>query len=272
MINGALFRKTLRDSAAMIVVVVAAVAAFQILFVWAMEQLGPDVVELWQRLRFMRGLFKSMFGVDIAEHVSWISLLAVGLSHPFVFAACWASVLTVVTRTLTSEVDQGTADLLLALPIRRVDVYTTVAIPVLLINAAICLAAWLGIAMASRIVEGPEPIPLGGFGIACVNLFALQTAIAGLTALVSSLVNRRALALSFTLAILLASFVLNFLEAFLDFAQRLSFLGVLSYFRPVDPVRTGEWPWSSIAALLAFGVACWIAGGFFYARKDIPAR
>ena len=70
-------------------------------------------------------------------------------------------------------------------------------------------------------------------------------------------------------AILLASFLLNFLGPFWSVAKRLSFLGLLDYYRPLIILRDGTVPWNNLAVLLSVACVLWIAAGVIFSRRDI---
>jgi putative exporter of polyketide antibiotics len=70
--------------------------------------------------------------------------------------------------------------------------------------------------------------------------------------------------------LLLCSVVLNFVEPFIEFIKHIRFLGLLNYFRPVDVVRTGQWPISSMLVLVGLAAICWTIGLITFSRRDIP--
>ncbi len=69
--------------------------------------------------------------------------------------------------------------------------------------------------------------------------------------------------------VLLASFLLNFLAQFWSPADRLSFLSLLNYYQPLAVLRAGGDAVADMAILLAFASATWVAGGIWFARRDI---
>ena len=78
--------------------------------------------------------------------------------------------------------------------------------------------------------------------------------------LCSALCDRRGRAIGIVFGILVASMILNFLAPNAAWADRVSFLGVLDYYRPVDMLTTGAVPVRNILTLLAVAVVTWTAG------------
>ena len=87
--------------------------------------------------------------------------------------------------------------------------------------------------------------------------------------LVSACSNRRGVALTIVFVVLLTSFLLNFLAQFWDVADRVSFLSVMYYYRPLFILRDGTIPWGDIAVLLSVTVALWIGAGLGFGGRDV---
>jgi hypothetical protein len=94
--------------------------------------------------------------------------------------------------------------------------------------------------------------------------------VGGLAFLVSAVSDRRGRAIAVIFAILLASFLLNFLAQLWRPAEMVSFLSLLSYHKPLIVMRSGgAWPLGDMTVLFGFAVATWLAGGIWFARRDI---
>ena len=69
---------------------------------------------------------------------------------------------------------------------------------------------------------------------------------------------------------LLASFLLNFLAQFQDWAKLISrWLSVMEYYRPAIIIQTGVFPWFDILALITISVLMWIASGLVFRNRSI---
>ena len=268
--NRALVVKSFRDARGLIAAALVAVVLFEILFVLAMQKIAPELVGFMNRFEFLRRIFQVLVSLDLSAAASPTSLVSLGLLHPFLSAVTWGTLVTLGTRLPAGEIDRGTADLLLSLPVTRRTIYLSHTGFCGLTALVLALATWSGIALGTRLAAFPEPVDLARIAMASANQAALLLAIGGTTALVSCLVNRRGVAVAIVVTLLLASFLINFLAVFLPFFESIQFLGFLHYYRPVDIVRDGRWPFRNLALLAAVAVAAWTIGLVAFHRKDIP--
>ncbi len=269
--NAAIVKRSFRDGAWILALVFVAVVGFEMLYVVAIDNVAEDLLQLWRRIPIIQKMLEMLAGVNIDEDVSITSLMSLGMVHPFLLAACWALLITSGTRGTVRELDAGTADLLLTLPVSRATVYASVSILPLVSCVLLGVAAWIGLLVGGRLFGPEEPLNAYRVFIAAVNFCALLLAVAGGTLCVAAISSRRGVAVAVILATLLVSFLVNFLAVFVPVIERFSFLGFLHYYRPVDCARTGEWPVSDIVILLCGAIALWLVGMWRFARRDIPA-
>lgn len=269
--NTALLRKTARDALLLFVLTAAGVLLFEILFVLVISSVSVELFEtLAENLPLIRNLILALANIDIAGGVAVSSMAAFGLGHPFVFVFCFGFLITVCTRATVGEIDRGTADLLLTLPISRTAIFGHATAVWAAGAAVLSVSAWSGVTLGAWLFE-VQGLSAGLLAPAAVNLFALLLAVGCSTMLVSSLVDRRGVAVGWIIGLLLFSLILNFVAAFISAAKPLSALGFLHYYRPVDVVRLRVWPIGNIAVLLGAAIACWIGGWWRFRTRDVPA-
>lgn len=266
----ALIQKTLRDYWLLILVAMVALFGFGEFFVLAVKTIAPELLGFVRRFIFLRQIFQAMIGLDLSEGVNPTLLVIMGLLHPFVSVVTWSTLVTIGTRCPAGEIDRGTADLLLTLPVTRAGVYFSTGVVLILTALLLAAAVWTGLALGARNVNFAIPVDLSRIAMGSGNQIALLIAISGTTSLVSTMVDRRGAAIGIVAGLLLASFLINFLAVFLKFFQTIEFLGFLHYYRPVDIARKGEWPVSDLVVLTSVGVVTWTLGLLNFRRKDIP--
>jgi ABC-2 type transport system permease protein len=270
MFNSAIFWKTARDSAMTVVAAGVGITAFLVLFVWSMLDMGAELMKFVSNFPFLKKLFEAALGIDVTGDLSINILFATGFTHAMVLMLSLSVIIATTSRVIAGEIERGTADLLLTLPMNRSEVYFSTAL--VWIVAATILAACpvFGVFIGTNIFETAEPVFISDFIKPAINFFFLLLAVGGISSLFSSLINRRGLAVATVVGIILFSIVLNFVEPFIEAIRPLRFIGLLNYFRPVDIVRSGEWPIGSMLALFTVGATCWGIGLIVFCRKDIP--
>jgi ABC-2 type transport system permease protein len=100
-------------------------------------------------------------------------------------------------------------------------------------------------------------------------LYCVYIAIGGISFLVSSLSDRRGRAIAVVFAIVLVSFLLNFIAQFWEPAKRFAHLSVMTYYQPALILRSGEIPSTNIAVLIAIGTLTWLVAGEVNRRRSI---
>lgn len=270
MINWAIFWKTTRDSASLLLASSLGIVAFVVLFVWAMIDMGEKLMAFLSQMGFLRKIFEFSFGIDISREVSITILLAVCFTHALVLMLSWTVVIATTSRVTAGEIERGTADLLLTLPVRRSEVYISATLFWLLASLLLSMCPLVGLWIGISIFETKEVVFIVRFVKPAFNFFFLLLAIGGISSMISSCIDRRGLAVSTTVGMLLVSVVLNFIEPFITSIEKIRFLGLLNYFRPVDVVRLGEWPVMEMVVLLVLAVVSWSIGLIVFGRKDIP--
>lgn len=270
--NFAVYWKTLRDSLWLTLLGLAAIVAFEMILVMAMATLAPEAMQFLRGFSFLRGMFQSMFNIDLSGEVSSASLIAVGFAHPLLFTLTWGVLLSICTRTVAGEIDGGTADLLLSLPISRTGLYLNTTLSHAVVLGFLCGAAGIGVAAGQWANKVPEPISAGNLAWMTANLGALLIAIGGSASLAGAIFPRRVVAVTVVLSLLLVAFFISVLEPLLPWVKNINRLGLLHYYRPVAIVRTGVPPWGNLAVLTGIGLGTWTAGLLIFQRRDIPAK
>lgn len=264
-----LLRKSARDTWFILTAAALAIAIFEVLAILAFHYAVRDARLYFDGMPpFVRRFVNVLAGMDIQGTLTPTGLMSIGFAHPIVHIVLWSFTIAFTTRVLVGEIDRGTADLLLSLPLSRARVYATLSTLWLLagvvLAAAPCAGTWF-----AQWYFGRGPFDFPRLGMVSVNLFALYLAIGAASLMVSSMLSRRGPAIGLIFAVLEASFILNFLAAIWEPAKQIAFLGVLDYYRPLPIIVTGQWPVKNLVTLLAAAVVCWSAGLVVYARRDI---
>ena len=236
---------------------------------FVLPKFGAQMSQEWLQLDFARGIMQAMLGAEIADRIGPQMFQSMAWVHPVVLALAWAHALLCCTRVPAGEVDRGTADILLGLPVSRWEVFVSESLVWLVCSAALFTAALIGNVLGGLALAPEQRPQLARLLIVLLNLFCLNGAVGGLAWLVSSVSNRRGRAMTLVFLILLALFLLHYLAQFWPPLEKFVFLSPLHYHRPVNVLASGTWPWRDFGVLTGAGAALWLAGGVVFARRDL---
>lgn len=236
---------------------------------FVLPKFGAQMTQEWLQMDFARGIMQAMLGTEIADRIGPQMFQSMAWVHPVVLALVWAHAIICCTRIPAGEVDRGTADVILGLPVSRWEVFRSETLVWLVCGAALLAAALAGNQLGGLALPSAERPQFARLLLVLLNLFCLYGAVGGLAWLVSSLSNRRGRAMTIVFLILLALFLLNYLAQFWPPLEKFVILSPLHYHRPVNVLASGAWPWRELAVLAGAGAALWLAGGVIFARRDL---
>ena len=234
-----------------------------------LPQLLQGLNEFMLQVPFIRSMISAMMGIDISTGLTTTMLLSVMWTHPVVLALVWWHAISLCARYPAGEIDRGTIDVLLGWPLSRRAIWRAETLIWLLSGAAVVGAALAGYGLASITVPPDVRPTFARAAMAAINLYALYCTAGAATLLASSLSNRQGRAMAAGFAVVAGSFLLNFLVPYWKPADVLSFLGLMSYYRPAIILRDGIFPFGDVVVLLAMGVVLWTAGMEITARRNI---
>src|SRR5258706_5269215 len=177
---------------------------------FVLPKFSGQMSQEWLQMDFARGIMQAMLGTELADRIGPQMFQSMAWVHPVPLALIWAHAIVSCTRVPAGEVDRGTADILLGLPVSRWEVFLAETIVWLLCGAGIFLAALAGCLLGSAGVPPDQRAQLPRLLIVLLNLFCLYAAVGGLAWLVSSFSDRRGRAMTIVFLILLALFLLNY--------------------------------------------------------------
>jgi beta-exotoxin I transport system permease protein len=236
---------------------------------YVLPKFSAQLTQEWLQLDFARGIMQAMLGTEIAGRLGLPVFQAMAWVHPVPLALAWAHAIVSCTRVPAGEVDRGTADVLLGLPVSRWEVFLSETFVWLAAGVTLLAAALAGNVLGGLALPPDQRPELSRMLMVLLNFFSLYGAVGGLAWLVSSFSDRRGRAMTIVFLILLALFLLNYLAPFWRPIERFAFLSPLHYHRPVDVLTTGAWPWKDMATLTAAGGLLWLLGGLVFARRDL---
>lgn len=246
-----------------------ALAGVMALLTFLLPQIQAGMDGVLESLPFVRGIMAAVLGTEVGEEITARAMQSLLWVHPTVLALIWAHEITLCTRTPAGEIDRGTIDFLLSLPVSRWKVYLSESVVWLTTGAFVLTLGYLGHRVAApSMPQEMRPEPMIAARV-LFNLYLLYFAVGAFALLVSSASNRRGWAMAFVFGVVIASFLLNFTAQLWEPAKPFAILGVMQYYRPAEIMKTHALAWGDLAVLFACGAVAWTAAGLIFARRSI---
>ena len=182
--------------------------------------------------------------------------------------AVWI-VMVSVLGVPAGDVVRATVGVSFGVPGSRWAIYGSESVVWLGSGATVIGLAALGCAFGNLFVP-PEGRPdWGQLAQVLFNLYCLYLCVGALAFLLSALSGRRGRAVGAAFGMVLALFLWNFLTEYWSLLDRMAFLNVLSYYRPMLILNGNPVPAKDVLVLLGCAASLWIAGGVVLSRRDI---
>ncbi len=260
--------KAIRDYRLIFVLAWVASVVIALLVLLALSATPLDMIKQWMKLPFGKVVMRMLLGEQV-EVISRTGFAAFTFVHPMIVVTAWSFLVYICTQVPAAEVDRGTADLLLSLPVSRWRIYVSYSLVHFTMAALLAVAPYLGVHIAEHHWEFEEAVNLSMIRLTIVNaLFALW-AVVGVGMGISACASRRGTAVAVLFAWLLGSFAINFLGAIWEPVERIFFLSILYYFRPLIVVRDGRLDHENLLILAGVALTGWIVGAIVFAQRDI---
>ncbi len=266
--NSGLLRRALRELAPATALLAPLLCAVGAVMAYVLPTYQQQFAAQIMQVPFVQNMIRAMTGLDIADagaemfsSIPWV--------HPVVLAVLWAHAIISCTRVPAGEVDRGTIDVLLSLPISRWRLYVNESAASIAMGMLVIAAACLGNLIGTLSLDPSLRPHAGRVCIVVLNVAALYLAVSGLACLFSACSDRRGKAMAGAFVIVLLGFLWNYLAPFWSIAERLSFLSLMHYHRPVFVLRDGTIPVGDFAVLIIAAAGLWTLGGIIFARRDL---
>lgn len=267
--NTGLLRKALRELLLTTLLLGAFLGLAEGLLTYVLTSRQAQFAQRIADVPFLQSFLKGLLGVETAGAIGPGMLAAVAWVHPVILSIAWAHAIIVATRVPAGEIERGTIDVLLGLPISRRELWLTETVACVLAGAAVMLAAAAGHLLGARFLDPALRLPPERVGIIVVNLFAVYLAVGALAMLLSALSDRRGRAIAIAFGIAVSSILINYLSQVWASAESIAFLSILQYHRPLLVMRDGAWPVRDLAVLGSVSLAFWLAAGVVMSRRDV---
>jgi ABC-type transport system involved in multi-copper enzyme maturation permease subunit len=228
-----------------------------------------NIHTMFEKMPIVKPLITALLGVDPGDQMSSQLSQAFLWVHPTVLTLIWAHEIMYCSRMPAGEIDRGTADFLLCLPVSRWKVFLAETIGWLISGTSILSFGYAGHLVASLLVQSDMRLSVAHTMMVMANLAAVYLAAGSFAFLLSALSDRRGRAIGVVFALMLASFLLNFLAQFQEWAKSVSWLSFMDYYRPAIIIQTGKFPWTDVGILLFLAAVFWLTSGLIFRNRSI---
>lgn len=264
-----LFTKTFHELWLPTLLFGVALCAVKMLLTYILPQIHEALGDVLHKLPIAKTFLTVLLGTALGNEISARTMQAFLWVHPVVLALIWAHEINLCTRIPAGEIDRGTIDVLLSLPVSRRAVYYSETIAWLTTGVFVLSLGLAGHLIAAPTMPAQLRPELPRAMLVMTNLYCVYIAVGGIAFLISALSDRRGRAIAAIFAVLLASFLLNFIANFWPPARHIAFLSILEYYQPAQILQHAALPVRDLTVLLAVGVVTWLLGGEVLARRSI---
>src|SRR4029453_19058227 len=168
----------------------------QTIFAYVLPTFAQQFSAQWLQMKFAQSIIKAMLGADVADGIGPDLFTSIPWVHPVMLAITWAHAIVICTRVPAGEVDRGTIDVLLGLPISRWELFLSETFVWICSGIFVLLAGLLGNAIGGMLVPPDGRAAISRILIVLPNLACLYLSVGGMAWVLSSLSDRRGKAMS----------------------------------------------------------------------------
>jgi ABC-2 type transport system permease protein len=208
--------------------------------------------------------FIKAFGVtDITRFEGFMGAELLNFMWPLIVLVF---VIMAASSFVAGEIDRGTIEWWLSVPITRWRLLAAKQVALLLGIVVLAVITVGLIALAGRVAS--ESVSSGGLAGTAVVLAAFCIAVGGYTSLFSSLLSSRSSAAGLAAGVTLASYLAGVLSGISTDVEWLKYVSLTSAFHPQQALANGGADMSEVAILLALGLACALVALAAFQRRD----
>ncbi len=272
LMNRALWTKALTDAWRQLLVSLLLLTLFSWIFVWLMSLFPVGGVGII--LKWLPGFVQSMVGVPLAMLASPVGQVSILYVHVVTLLVCVGWALGRGSDSVSGEIDRGTMDLILSLPVWRVTVLLAPAVVTTMGSMLLAASVQLGTILGLACVHFEQPVSASAFLPGAVNLFCMIFCFTAITTLVSSWGRDRWATIAIAGGFFIFSLIVKLIARMWPAGKWLFGLSFLSPFEPQElilmPAHGGRVAMHYDLTLLGLGLACYVAAAVIFSRRDIP--
>jgi len=267
--NTGLMRKSLRELWPATMMAGLLVGLFECLIAILIPRFSTQMNMQILEMPFLKRIVEGMLGTRLAEKIGPEIIWSIPWTHPVMLALLLSHAVITTTRFPAGEIDRGTIDITLGLPISRRQWIVTDTF--LWLISAMCIVGVLvvGNRVGSAISGTIHQINSSELLAIYFNLLGVYLAFGAIGWLISTFSDRRGRAMTITFLLIVMSVLVSFLEQFWEPARYAAYFSALSYNRPVYILRDHTWPVFNLCVLYVSAAVIWTVAVWWFTRRDL---
>ncbi len=180
-----------------------------------------------------------VLGEQFLTQMSLAGASLVGYNHPVVLTFLAVLAIMLPSRHLAGELEEGSLELLLALPVRRWRVLFSLWVSAVLMLLLVTAAAWIGTALGRLLYPSPDHLPFLKIIQVGINLWLVMAVVSSYTFLIALLSKEAGRAAMRAAGLTLFFFFWNYTTQIWSTVQSLEILSIFYYYQPRQ-ILSGE--------------------------------
>jgi ABC-2 type transport system permease protein len=265
-VNGRLFAQTLRWQRVRLLVVVVAGIAWGAVIPVIYNEFSDVIRDLANSGAFP----EEMMNIGSGSLFTLPGSITLGLQHPLAIAMLGIFAVGASSTAIAGERARGTLEVLLARPISRTTLYTSILVALLLVVLIVLVAIVGGMIGSATAIGLVDELDLGQLPLVLVNGFGLWAAFTTFGLAMSVSFDRPGPAIGLTLAWLLINYFLEILGSLWTAAEWLQQYSLLHHFDP-GAILSGELDPIDLVIVYAAAVIPIVYALLIFPKRDLAA-
>lgn len=213
---------------------------------------------------------QQFLGEEFFAQFSLQGAMAFGYNHPFVLVLTGFIAIMIPARHIAGQVENGSLELLIVLPLRRSKVTFSLIVFCLSALAIAVMGGWFGTILGMVVFPKSQVISFLKFIQIGLNLWLLMVCVSSYTLLISSCSSEGGRTATISAVITLLFYFVNYIAKINDNLHFLSPLTIFSYYEPMQIITdTSGFSYDILIlaalSLIFFSIAVW-----HFNQRDIP--
>lgn len=243
--------------------------SLQFLLVMLVDTLGlMDIIQGFYRQ--LPPLARQFISAEFIGRFTLSGVAAFGFNHPLLLTLTMLLAILVPARFMAGEIESGGMELLLALPVRRSSVFTTLWSTMMLMVLFLVVAAWCGALLARWIFPQAAGLPVGGIVRIGLNLWALGGSVAAGTLLLAVYAREYGRVVMLAAGTTLGLYFVHFLSRIWAPVQLLDRVNLFGYYSPQVVMTDPALCLRNCILLAVFTLVTSLVVARHFRRRDIP--